>query len=97
MGPIRSPRYGLAYAPSLTCHVARADERFEGAEPVPKPLRGLREVLSGLDTRLHPLVVDHWARTPDLDLVVDGEPMAPVQWLRTGGDPGRLSELLPQP
>ena len=71
--------------------------QFDGAEPVPKPLRGLREVLLGLDTRLHPLVVDHWARTPNLDLVVDGEPMAPVQWLRTGGDPGRLSELLPQP
>jgi hypothetical protein len=87
---------------SLYCFAGPTGERyypiwqFDG-EPVPKPLRGLREMLSGLDARLHPLVVDHWARTPNVDLAVEGEPMAPVQWLRTGGHPGRLSELLPQP
>ncbi len=65
--------------------------------PVPRPLRGLREVLSGLDASVHPLVLDHWARTPNADLVVDDEALAPVQWLATGGNPGRLSDLLPQP
>jgi len=87
---------------SLYCFTGPAGERYYPAwqfdgEPVPKPLRGLREVLSGLDPRLHPLVVDHWAQAPNVDLVADGEPMAPVQWLRTGGDPGRVSELLPEP
>ena len=61
------------------------------------PIRDLRTVLVALDPRTHPLVVDHWARTPNVDLVVDDEALSPVTWLRTGGSPDRLIELLPQP
>lgn len=61
-----------------------------------KILAGLRAVFSALDPKIHPLVVDHWARTPSVDLEVEGEKLTPILWVRTGGDPERLLELLPQ-
>lgn len=51
-----------------------------------KPLRGLKAVLGALDPQLHPLSVDHWFTTPNLDLEVSGEALTPVEWLSTGGD-----------
>lgn len=59
-------------------------------------LPGLRAVFSALGPKIHPLVVDHWARTPSVDLVVGGENLTPVLWLQTGGDPERLVALLPE-
>ncbi len=58
-------------------------------------LRGLRPVLAALDPALHPLVVDHWFTTPNIDLAVDGDELSPVLWLATGGDAGALVELVP--
>jgi len=60
-----------------------------------KTLRGLKTVLGALDPALHPLVVDHWFPTPDLDLEVNEEAMSPLEWLETGGDPERLVSLVP--
>lgn len=60
-----------------------------------KPLRGLRKVLPCLDPGLHPLTVDHWFRTPNVDLVVNEEPVSPVEWLATGGNPDVLVGLVP--
>jgi hypothetical protein len=60
-----------------------------------KTLRGLKTVLGALDPALHPLVVDHWFRTPDLDLEVNEEAMSPLAWMQTGGDPVRLVPLVP--
>jgi hypothetical protein len=60
-----------------------------------KTLRGLKTVLGALDPALHPLVVDHWFRTPDVDLAVNEESMSPLAWLETGGDPARLVSLVP--
>jgi hypothetical protein len=51
----------------------------------PKVLRGLRDVLAVLDHALHPLTVDHWFTTDNLELLADGEPTSPVTWLATGG------------
>jgi hypothetical protein len=65
--------------------------QFDGG----KALRGLKTVLGAMDATVHPLVVDHWFRTPNVDLVVDDEPMSPLEWLRSGGDPGRAAELVP--
>jgi len=61
-----------------------------------KPLRGLRKVLSALDPGLHPLTVDHWFLTPNLDLVIDDEALSPVDWLSTGGDPKVLVDMVPE-
>lgn len=60
-----------------------------------KPLRGLKTVLSSLDSNLHPLVVDHWFTTPSTELLVEDETLSPAEWLRTGGDPKALVGLLP--
>lgn len=48
-------------------------------------LRGLRHALSAMDPGLHPLTVDHWLNAPNLELVVEEDPLSPIEWLRTGG------------
>ena len=60
-----------------------------------KSIRGLKAVLAALDPTLHPLVVDHWFHTPNVDLEVNEEPMSPLEWLRTGGDPEAAAALVP--
>ena len=60
-----------------------------------RPLRGLRTVLAALDPALHPLTVDHWFRTPSVDLAIDEVNSSPVEWLATGGSPEVLVGLLP--
>lgn len=63
--------------------------QFDGAAS----LRGLRALLRALDPSLHPLTVDHWVNAANLDLLVAGEPVAPVVWLRTGGSEDEVAEL----
>lgn len=58
-----------------------------------KPLPGLREVLGVLRPTLHPLTVDHWMTTVNVDLIVDEEPVSPVEWLASGG-PGKVVAAL---
>lgn len=53
----------------------------------------LRTVLEALDPHVHPLTVDHWFTTPNVDLDIDGEPATPVEWLATGGDASVAAEL----
>lgn len=60
-----------------------------------KSIRGLKLVLAALDSTLHPLVVDHWFRTPNVDLEVNEETVSPLEWLRTGGDPEVAAALVP--
>ncbi len=63
--------------------------QFEGK----KVVRGLRAILSALEPDLHPLTVDQWCTTPNLELVVDDDPMSPVMWLATGGEINTVVEL----
>lgn len=56
-------------------------------------LPGLRQVVSILGDRLHPLVVDHWFRTPSVDLEIGQTPVSPATWLARGGDPSAVVEL----
>ncbi len=63
--------------------------QFVGAKTVP----GLKVVLPLVETELHPLTVDHWFTTRNVDLEVDGEPVAPITWLTTGGSPRVVAEL----
>lgn len=65
--------------------------QFTGRRPLP----GLQLLLDAFDPTTHPLVVDHWATTPDEDLELEGEPLSPVDWLRFGGSAVRLLELAP--
>lgn len=52
-----------------------------------KLLPGLKAVLRAIDPALHPLTVDHWFRTSNVDLEIDDEPVSPASWLATGGAP----------
>ena len=47
-----------------------------------KTLRGLKTVLGALDPALHPLVVDHWFRTPNVDLDVNEAALSPSRGCR---------------
>jgi hypothetical protein len=55
-----------------------------------RPLPGLREVLAALPEGLHPLSVDRLMTSPDTDLVVEGRPVSPREWLLAGGDPAAV-------
>ena len=56
-------------------------------------LAGLKAVLGALDPGLHPLTVDHWFTTPNVDLGTTDTPLAPIEWVGTGGDPAAAAEL----
>ena len=43
---------------------------------------------------LHPLVLARFMTLPHVDLDLDGEPTAPRDWLRLGGDPAAVAGLL---
>lgn len=57
--------------------------QFDGDRLVP----GISAVLPRLDPALHPLAVIRWFEQPNPDLVLDGEPVSPRDWLRAGGSP----------
>jgi hypothetical protein len=50
-----------------------------------RTIPGLRDVLAAIDPSLHPVTVDHWFTTPNVDLTAAAEPMSPALWLATGG------------
>lgn len=57
--------------------------QFAGARPV----RGLAHVFQALSPDLHPVAVWRWLTRPDPELEIDDEPLAPIAWLASGGDP----------
>ncbi len=60
--------------------------QFEtGALGPTRQVRGLDRVFKALPADLHPVAVAGYLRTPQPDLF-QGRPMAPVEWLRVGGD-----------
>ena len=50
-------------------------------------------VVAALPEGLPPLVAATWLHTPEPDLEVAGEPVAPIAWLTAGGDPERVRLL----
>jgi hypothetical protein len=56
-------------------------------------LAGVAELVRSLRPGIHPLTVDRWAHSPNVDLEIDGEPVSPLVWLRTGGDPQMTARL----
>lgn len=54
---------------------------------------GLSQVLRALDVDLHPVEVRAWLEEPDAELEIDGRPVSPVNWLRSGGSIERAAEI----
>lgn len=67
--------------------------RFQFDPASGRDLPGLGTVLAALDPDLHPLSVTRWFLHPDPDLVVDGAPVSPRDWLRQGRDPRAVAPL----
>jgi hypothetical protein len=63
--------------------------QFAGARPVP----GLDRVMAAMPGTIHPVAVLHFLSLPNPDLVVEGQPMSPLAWLRTGADPGPVAAI----
>ncbi len=57
------------------------DFQFERAGEVPN----IGVVLPRLSSELHPVAVATWFTLPNPDLVIEGEPVSPRDWLRSGG------------
>lgn len=51
-----------------------------------RELPGLDRVLPALPSDVHPAVVARFLRTPHPDLDMDGEAVAPADWMATGGN-----------
>lgn len=51
-----------------------------------KQIRGLDRVFAALAPNLHPVAVAGFLRTPHPDLVLQGRPVHPLEWLQSGGD-----------
>jgi hypothetical protein len=56
-------------------------------------LPGLGDVLGALPDDVHPLVVARFLTSPHPDLLLDGEPASPAQWLDSGGDTAQVVML----
>ena len=60
--------------------------QFENTDGRRRQIRHLDRVLPAIPTDMHPLAVARLLTTAQPDLVVDGQPVSPLQWLRDGGD-----------
>jgi hypothetical protein len=60
--------------------------QFENVDGRWRQIRHLDQVLPAIPADIHPLAVARLLTTAQPDLVVDGQPVSPVQWLRNGGD-----------
>lgn len=49
---------------------------------------GVDELAAALPPDLHPVAAWRWFTLPNPDLILDGNPVSPAEWLLSGGDPG---------
>jgi len=56
----------------------------------------LGQVLRTLPADLHPVEVYNWLTLPEAELELEGEPVSPLDWLRTGGSPEPVLEIARQ-
>lgn len=59
-----------------------------------KQIRGLDRVFAALPADLHPVAVAGFLGTAQADLTVGRHPLAPVEWLRSGGDVAAVMRLV---
>jgi hypothetical protein len=60
--------------------------QFENVDGRRRQIRHLDQVLPAIPADIHPLAVARLLTIAQPDLVVDGQPVSPLQWLRNGGD-----------
>lgn len=65
------------------------DWQFRAGGVLPR----LSEVLTALPQATHPMTIRSFMTTPDDALLLNGEPVSPVDWLDAGGDPAPVCEL----
>ena len=65
------------------------DWQFRDGRVVPH----LAEILVALPQATHPMTVRSFMTTPDDALLLNGEPVSPVDWLDVGGAPGPVCAL----
>jgi excisionase family DNA binding protein len=63
--------------------------QFDG----PRPVRGLDRVMHALPADIHPVAAARLLDTPNPDLELAGRVVSPLDWLRSGADPGPVIEL----
>jgi len=63
--------------------------QFDGDRPV----RGLDRVIGALPGAMHPVAVFRLLTSPSPDLLIQDQPMSPLDRLRSGADPAPIVEL----
>jgi len=63
-------------------------------DPKQPVLTGLSQVISALPHDMHPASVQNFMSTPQEDLLIDDHGVTPVEWLRLGGDPQEVVDIL---
>jgi hypothetical protein len=58
-----------------------------------RPIRGLDAVLPVMSRDLHPIAVFRFLSEPSPDLEIDENPVSPLAWLATGGDPEPVAAI----
>lgn len=53
----------------------------------------MKDVLEAMPAGLHPQSVEGFFLSPNSDLVLDGVPFSPKEWLESGGDPAPVIEF----
>lgn len=58
-----------------------------------RPIRGLGAVFPVMPRDLHPIAVFRFLSEPSPDLEIEDEPVSPLAWLATGGDPAPVGAI----
>ena len=58
-----------------------------------RPIPGIATVVAALSRGVHPVAVWRFLSEPNPDLEILGEPVSPLAWLRTGGDPAPVAAV----
>jgi hypothetical protein len=58
-----------------------------------RPIRGLAAVFPVMSGDLHPIAVFRFLSEPSTDLEIDDEPVSPLTWLATGGNPESVAAI----
>lgn len=58
-----------------------------------RPIPGIATVVAALSRGVHPVAVWRFLSEPNPDLEMLDEPVSPLEWLRTGGDPAPVAAV----
>jgi hypothetical protein len=54
---------------------------------------GIADIVRRLPDDIHPVEFSTWLQRTDPDLQIDGKPVSPLRWLRSGGSPKQAAEI----